>query len=153
MKARLVLAGVTAVLLGVAIATLGAAQEQKLDVKRRAEAKKPTVMPRKLLHSQKVLEGLALADFDKIGKGAEELRLCAQEASWMAVATPKYRLYSNDFVRDLEGMKKAAKDKNVDAAALAYVDLTLTCVKCHQHVREERIGIAPAVGASNFAAK
>jgi len=100
-------------------------------------------MQRKLSHAQKLLEGLALADFDKIAKGADDLRLCALEASWMSVATPKYKLFSNDFVRDLDGMKKAAKDKNVDAAALAYVDMTLTCVKCHQHVREEKISQAP----------
>ena len=33
---------------------------------------------------------------------------------------------------------KNAEDRNLDAAALSYVDLTLTCVKCHKHVREVR---------------
>ena len=31
-------------------------------------------------------------------------------------------------------------DKNLDGAALSYVDMTLMCVKCHQHVRETKMG-------------
>lgn len=116
----------------------GQAQEKKP-----AEPKKPTVMQRKLAHAQRVLEGLAINDFEKIKTGADELTLCAQEASWKVINTPKYELYSNEFLRTLEALKKAAKAKNVDAAALAYVDMTLTCVKCHQYVREEKMGAAP----------
>lgn len=108
------------------------------------ETKKPTVMQRKLSHGQKVLEGLALNDFAKIKTGAEDLMLCAQEASWKILQTPKYELYSNDFIRHLEEMRIAAKNKNLDAASLAYVETTLTCIKCHQHVREEKVGAAPA---------
>jgi hypothetical protein len=127
------------VVLAVLVGTgLGQAQEKKP-----AQPKKPTVMQRKLIHAQRVLEGLALNDFDKITKGADELILCTQEASWKVTDAPRYALYSNDFLRNLEAMKKAAKAKNVDAAALSYVDMTLTCVKCHQYVREEKIGAAP----------
>ena len=28
--------------------------------------------------------------------------------------------------------------ENLDACALSYVDMTLTCVKCHKYVRETR---------------
>lgn len=125
------------------LATAGGARGQKPATDKKPEPKQPTVMQRKLIHSQKLLEGLALADFDKIAAGADGLTMCVKEASWRAVATPKYEVYSNDMIRNLEAMKKAAKAKNVDAAALAYVDITLTCVKCHTHVREEKIGAAP----------
>jgi hypothetical protein len=106
--------------------------------------KKPTVMQRKLQNAQLVLEGLAKADFEKIGKGADGLLVCVRDASWRAVKAPKYELYSNEFLRHIETLKKAAKKKNNDAAALAYVEMTLTCVKCHQHLRDERIGAAPS---------
>jgi hypothetical protein len=33
---------------------------------------------------------------------------------------------------------KKAKDKNIDGVALAYVDVTLSCVRCHEYVREHR---------------
>lgn len=105
--------------------------------------KKPTVMQRKLAHAQKVLEGLALNDFDKIRTGADGLLQCASDATWKINETDKYLLHTNEFIRRAESLKKAAKDKNTDAAALAYVDLTLTCVRCHQHLREERISAVP----------
>ncbi|VTR94875.1 secreted protein : Uncharacterized protein OS=Nitrosococcus halophilus (strain Nc4) GN=Nhal_2099 PE=4 SV=1 [Gemmata massiliana] len=107
------------------------------------DPKKPTVMQRKLAHAQKVLEGLATNDFKKIDTGADGLIECVKDATWKINETDKYLLYSNEFMRRSESLKKAAKDKNTDAAALAYVDLTLTCVRCHQHLREERMTAAP----------
>jgi hypothetical protein len=107
------------------------------------EPKKPTVMQRKLAHAQKLLESLALDDFAKMDTCARELQLCAKEASWQIVKKPKYETYSNDFVRQLDAIRAAAKKNNTDAAALAFVEMTLTCVKCHQFVREEGVGITP----------
>jgi hypothetical protein len=104
------------------------------------ESKKvAALMKRKLEQSQKVLEGVALNDFDKITKHAEELIAISKEAEWKVLKTPRYELYSTDFRRNSEGLIKNAKDKNLDAAALSYVELTLTCVKCHKHVREVRM--------------
>ena len=105
--------------------------------------KKPTVMQRKLAHAQKVLEGLALEDFDKIRTSSDGLLECVKDASWRINDTDKYVLFSNDFLRRVENLRKAAKDKKIDAAALAYVDMTLTCVKCHQYLRDTGISLAP----------
>lgn len=96
------------------------------------------VMKRKLQHSQKVLEGIALNDFDMIAKHADELILASKEAEWKVLKTPQYELHSNEFRRIAEALVQDAKGKNLDGAALSYVDLTLTCVKCHKHVREVR---------------
>ena len=105
--------------------------------------KEPTVMQRKLAHAQKVLEGLATEDYGKIGKNADGLLDCVKDATWKIAQTDRYVLYSDDFRRGVEGMRKAAKDKKIDAAALAYVDITLTCVKCHRYLRDEGIALAP----------
>jgi hypothetical protein len=131
----------------------GQAQEKK---PKEPPKKGPSVMQRKLAHAQKVLEALALNDFDKMASNAAELQQCAREASWMVVKTPKYTLYSNDFVRQLDTLQAAAKKKNTDAAALAYVEVTLTCVKCHKYIREEGVGAAPdlsPLGERTFVAK
>ena len=104
---------------------------------------KEAIMKQKLAQSQKLLEGLALGDFKKIEAAADELAILRNKAGWMVYRTREYQMYSNDFQRQIEATQKAAKKKNVDAAALAYVEMTLTCVKCHQHVREEAIGLAP----------
>lgn len=115
------------------------------------DAKKAaSVMQRKLHHGQAVLEGLALNDFTKIKNGADGMMDCAREASWRVLTTPKYELYSNDFIRHLEEMQIAAKNKNIDAASLAYVETTLTCIKCHQHVRAERMGSLPSESADRL---
>jgi hypothetical protein len=97
------------------------------------------LMKRKLDQSQKVLAGIALNDFDQIAKHAQELIAISKEAEWKVLKTPQYEIYSNDFRRIAGDLVKHAKDKNLDAATLSYVDLTLTCVKCHKHVREVRM--------------
>lgn len=97
------------------------------------------LMTRKLENSQKVLEGLATNDFDKIAKHAEDLIQISKTADWKVVKTPQYEVFSNDFRRNAETLVRAAKEKNTDGAALAYVEMTLNCVKCHKYVREVRM--------------
>jgi hypothetical protein len=106
-----------------------------------ADVKKDTakaLMKKKLLHSQKVLEGIALHDFDKIAEHGEELLSISKRVEWKVLKTPRYETYSNQFRSNVEDLIKGARKNNVDSAALAYVDLTLTCVKCHKHVREKQ---------------
>jgi hypothetical protein len=117
------------------------------DKKPKDEPKKLTVMQRKLAHSQKALEALATNNFDKLGAAADGLIACVEDATWKINETKKYLTFSNDFLHRAENLKKAAKDKNIDGAALAYVDMTLTCVKCHQYLREERIREVPDLSA------
>ena len=45
-------------------------------------------------------------------------------------------MQSNEFRRAVENLQEKAAQKNLDGAALGYVELTLTCVKCHKYVRE-----------------
>jgi hypothetical protein len=89
-----------------------------------------------------VLEGIAVNDFDKIAKHGEELIFISKQAEWRVLQTPQYELHSNEFRRIADDLVRSAKAKNLDAATLAYVDLTLTCVKCHKHVREVRMARA-----------
>jgi hypothetical protein len=104
---------------------------------------KAEVMKKKLMLAQKVLEGLALEDFDKIKTAADDLVTVRQHAAFMVSKTAKYEGYTNDFQKHLEELQKSAKKKNIEAASLAYVEMTLTCVRCHQYVRDEKIGAAP----------
>src|SRR5205823_639126 len=88
---------------------------------------------------QKVLEGIVTSDFKLIAKHADELIDLSKQAEWKVLKTPQYEVHSNEFRRSAETLIKNAKDKNLDAAALTYVEMTLTCVRCHKHVREERL--------------
>jgi cytochrome c556 len=115
------------------LAMSGHGEEPKKD-----KEKVSDLMQKKLKHAQKILEGVAVGDFKKIGDSADELVLISRDAEWKIVNTPRYELFSNQFRDNAEDLIKKAKDKNLDGAALAYLDLTLTCVRCHKYVREER---------------
>ncbi len=101
-------------------------------------------MRAKLVHSQKLLEALTLADFEQMMKHSQDLKLLSQESIWNALQTEQYILHSSDFRRRTDALTEAAKKKNLDGAALAYVELTLNCVQCHKYVRDTRLGkVAP----------
>ena len=97
------------------------------------------MMRRKLANAEKVLEGLSVNDFDMVAKHGNELLQFSKTTEWAVLKTAEYKLYSNDFRRNAERLVKQAKEKNTDGVTLAYVDMTFTCVKCHQHVREIRM--------------
>lgn len=98
----------------------------------------------KLTHAQRLLEGLAVEDFDAIVKHAQELSLLSQEATWKVLQTEEYLQHSLEFRRTAYAIKKAGEDKNLDGAALAYVDMTMKCINCHKYVR----GVRTASGGS-----
>lgn len=93
----------------------------------------------KLDHSQKVLEGIALEDFAEISKHSQAISLLSQEANWRVLQTPDYLQHSAEFRRAADALTAAANKKNLDGAALAYVDLTMKCVNCHKYVRGVRM--------------
>src|SRR5262249_23034702 len=97
------------------------------------------LMHKKLENSQKILEGIAINDFKLIAKHAEELIDLSKQVEWKVLKTPQYEIHSNQFRRSAETLIKDAKDKNIDAAALTYMEMKLTCVRCHKYVREERM--------------
>lgn len=103
-----------------------------------AQVQMRQLMADKLDAAQKLLAGIATADFDKIGRQADRLSSIANQAEWLAYKTPKYELHSNEFRRAAETIARKARAKNIDGVTLAYMDLTMSCVRCHQHVREIR---------------
>ncbi|MCI0379779.1 MAG: hypothetical protein L0215_19420 [Gemmataceae bacterium] len=96
------------------------------------------LMQEKLNSSKLLLEGIALCDFTKIGNSAEKLIQVSKSAEWFVLKTPRYELHSNEFRRAAEVIVQKAKDKNLDGVALAYFDMTMSCIRCHRYVREVR---------------
>ena len=82
------------------------------------------------------LEGIALADFEMISKHAGTIRNLLLDESWMVVQSEEYRRQSNEFRSIVEQLQQAAKEKNVDRATLAYVQMTIRCVQCHELLRK-----------------
>ncbi len=96
----------------------------------------------KLDHSQKVLEGIVLENFPLIEKQAQDLSLLSQAATWQVLQTPEYLQHSGEFRRAANALGEAARKKNIDGAALAYMEMTFKCVNCHKYVRDVRMARA-----------
>ena len=92
----------------------------------------------KLDHAQKVLEGLALDDLPLVAQNAKALLRLSEAAEWQVLPSLDYVRHSQEFQRLSNELIRAANQKNLDSATLAYVQLTMNCVNCHKHVREAR---------------
>ena len=95
-------------------------------------------MKRKLAHAQKALESVTTEKFDELEKNASALVKLSQTEAWRTIETDEYRLFSEEFRRHAKALQNAAQKKNIDAASLAYVQMTLTCVNCHKYVRNKQ---------------
>jgi len=111
------------------------------------------LMRNKLTYAQRLLEGMALGDFRKINQSADELIQLSKTAEWLVYRTPRYEMFSNDFRRAAEKIVQKADAKNLDGVALAYQELTLSCVRCHEYVREVRDAGLPLPGRHAVAIK
>ena len=99
------------------------------------------LMRAKLAHAQAVLEGIALEDFDQILNNARRLTLLSQEADAQVRRTIDYTVFSSEFRRVTEDLAKNAARKNLHAATLDYMQMTMTCVKCHSYMRNEGVAM------------
>ena len=94
-------------------------------------------MQRKLDASRQIVEGLAIEDFDKISRAAQDLMLLSHEADWNVIQTQPYFGMSSEFRGAAERLRDSANDSNLDGATLAYFEVTLSCVRCHKYIRQK----------------
>jgi hypothetical protein len=119
------------------------AQDKTKPAEKAADKEKPTpkkiamqaFMRKKLEASQSVLEGLAVEDFDMIALGARQLKTTSAAAEFMVTNDPMYAQQADEFRRIVAKLERAGKEKRLDGATLAYVDMTMSCVECHKYVR------------------
>ena len=98
-------------------------------------------MKRKLDSSRLIVEGLAIEDYERISKSAQDMMLLAREADWNVIQTEIYLDLSGEFRNSAGRLRDAANDKNLDGATLAYFEVTLNCVRCHKYIRKARAGL------------
>lgn len=89
----------------------------------------------KLELAQGILEGLSVENYDLIVSRSQKLSAMSQQADWKVFENPDYEQQSIAFRRNVDALTKAAKNKNLDGATLAYVRVTMSCVECHKYVR------------------
>jgi hypothetical protein len=126
------LIAVAACVLGIAVAWPFLARSEE------PQGKGSKIMEQKLKQSQKLLEGIALADYEKITRAAEELIQLTKSEEWQKFKTPRYETYTGEFREAAENIISKAKMKNLDGVTLAYFEMTMSCVRCHRYMRETR---------------
>ncbi|MBK8001650.1 MAG: cytochrome c [Verrucomicrobia bacterium] len=89
----------------------------------------------KLELAQGILEGLSVENYALIISRSQKLSAMSQQADWKVFENPDYEQQSIAFRRNVDALTKAAKNKNLDGATLAYVRVTMSCVECHKYVR------------------
>jgi hypothetical protein len=95
-------------------------------------------MRQKRQASQAILGGLAEADFESIGKNAQAMNLMTYLERWARADTPGYRTQLQLFEFADRELIRAAREKNLDAATLAYTQMTISCVNCHKLFRDSK---------------
>jgi hypothetical protein len=103
------------------------------------------LMQEKLKDAQSVLGSVAIGDFAAIEKSAKHLVELSNVTNWYSRQSPEYDLFLNGFRRNAQALAKSAGDKNLEAASLAFVQLTLDCVSCHKYLR-----VPPTAGVQNL---
>ena len=96
------------------------------------------LMRDKLTYANEALDGLATEDFAKVAKSGEMLRMISRAASWHVINSEEYSHLSRNFQEQAADLVRHAKDKNLDAAALDYMRMSLTCIQCHKYLRDVR---------------
>jgi len=95
----------------------------------------------KLHYAQGILEGITTENFELIATNAFNLKKLSQASGWEIRHTADYQRFTAEFRQHTESLSKAAEHRNVDAATVAYFQLTVSCVNCHKYLREARVAI------------
>jgi cytochrome c556 len=100
-------------------------------------------MKKKLQYSEQILAGLAKEDYEMIAKNARSMNILSHMERWVRSSLPEYRVQLRIFENANQQLIRAADAEQLDGAALAYVQLTLSCVNCHKVVRGSSTEAAP----------
>jgi cytochrome c556 len=110
-----------------------------------SEKKKPSEadkarawMKQKVQFSQGILSGLTEGDFDKIRINAQAINVLTYMEKWSWADRPEYKQQMRAFEAANKELLRQAKAKNIEGATLAYNELTVSCVRCHQVVRKAK---------------
>jgi cytochrome c556 len=93
-------------------------------------------MKKKMEYSERILAGLAKADYDEIEKSASSMNKLSQIENWVRGNTPGYKAQLASFRSANKSLIRMAQEKDVDGATLAFMQLTQSCVQCHKLIRD-----------------
>ena len=98
-----------------------------------------SLMREKLTHAENILDALMTSNFVLLQRESASLSAATRLPAWAVLKTPEYDRYSAEFARVADDLVEAAQRRDLDAAALRYVSLTLSCYQCHRYIKGARI--------------
>lgn len=110
-------------------------QEGSADKKDEPAGSLHRFMRQKMQASNLILEGLCMDDMQSVADGTQSLLKMPSEAKWRVSNDMMYRRYSTEFVQAVEELEKEAEENDIDGASMAWVNVTMKCLKCHKWVR------------------
>ena len=117
------------------VSTVGA-DDKKPEAKKADKQASMTWMQRKLEHSQNILAGLTKGDFEMIRSSAGKMEDLNYLEQWGREDLPEYKRQLRYFDDANKELIRQAGKKNLGGATLAYTQMTLSCVHCHNVVRD-----------------
>jgi hypothetical protein len=97
-------------------------------------------MKKKLEYSEKILAGLTSGDFDQVKENAKEMHALGNIEAFFRIRSPGYRTQFLIFENANDELIAQADKKNYEGVALAFNQLTNSCVNCHKQLREMKPG-------------
>lgn len=97
----------------------------------------PTLMKAKAGYAHRLLDAVVQEDFAVIQDQAFRLKAVAETADWRASRSPELVPETDEFIRATDRLFQAAKEEDGDAVALAYMNVTLSCLHCHRQLRSQ----------------
>jgi hypothetical protein len=94
------------------------------------------IMWKKLDLSHAALDAIALDDFEALEAYAEDLTAMSVASARGAGDKERFFEMSREFQATARELGRAARDRDSEAAVLAYVHLTLQCLGCHRQLGE-----------------
>lgn len=144
---RTTLVAVVVAVFGIAVVSVLSAQVRnvpftKSDNPSRDSDPTRVVMQAKLIHSQKVMEGLVTQDFDMIEAAAGALsEISLTPPPDLAKTGDKtdeqvYEHFRMEFARLAGQLKGHARREELEATAWVQQNMTATCIACHEYIRD-----------------
>jgi hypothetical protein len=93
-------------------------------------------MEKKLDYTNGILRGLAMGDLESIRTNAAQLRLLNKVEGFVRNRNPRYRVQLHLFERFTNELVEQAERKNLEGVTLAFNQMTVSCVRCHQTLRD-----------------
>jgi hypothetical protein len=91
-------------------------------------------MTAKLIRSTNILEGLVRRDFDAVSRAAQELKRISAATNWPY--DNSFHVLNVEFQQQCDQLDSLARTENYEGIQHTFQNMTMTCIRCHDHVRD-----------------